>query len=419
MADAPTVRTVHAELDRLVRRERGRLVADLVARLGSRNLALAEDVAQDALVAAMATWPYRGLPDNPGAWLSRVARNKAIDRFRRERREAPYDEQFDERPAPGAQDLFAARIADPELRLIILCCNDSLGEMDQLALTLKIVSGFTAREVASGFLVSEAAMAQRLARAKRRLRPQKDELGDAPDRAQIRARLATVLKVVYLMFSLGYAPRSGDTSIRKDVAREALRLARELADHRLTATPDAQALAALLCFQASRLDAREDTDGNVILLRDQDHSRWDHGLIRDGLAYLTASRAADAVSRYHLEAGIAATHAAAQSWQDCDWAAINTYYAELLKLTDSPVIAVNACVARAMHGDAETALKELDELSREPVLEEYAPYFVARAEVLCQLHRDGDAMTEFERAIDCGASAPVLRHLEQRLASCV
>lgn len=411
------------QLDLLVRRERGRLVADLVAYLGGANLALAEDVAQDALVAAMATWPYRGMPDKPGAWLARVARNKAIDRIRRKRKEAAYSEEQDRREAADTDNLFAARVADPELRLIILCCNDSINEMDQLALTLKVVSGFTAREIASVFLLGETAIAQRLARAKRKLRrthaSSDDGVDIPPSRFEIGARLGTVLKVVYLMFSLGYAPRSGTALVRRDIALEAVRIAREIADNKTTARPEAKALAALLCFQASRFDAREDADGAIVLLRDQARTSWDQSLIRNGLSYLAESKSASVVSRYHLEAGIAAAHAAAPSWHSCNWHAIVNCYERLQQIVDSPVVAVNACVAKAMVGDAATALELLDSLAEEPILENYAPYFVARAEVLCQLDRDAEAMSDFERAIGCGASAPVLRHLEQRLASCV
>ena len=419
-----TEEDVRRTRDRLVRRERGRLIADLVAYLGAANIELAEDVAQDALVAAMSTWPYRGMPDKPAAWLGRVARNKAIDRLRRTRRESPYLEERDTREGAPVDNLFAARIVDPELRLIILCCNADIGEMDRLAMTLRIVSGFTAREIASVFLSRESAVAQRLARAKRKLREVEASAGDrgladAPSRFEIPAKLGTVLKVVYLMFSLGYAPRSGATAVRKDVALEALRLAREIAGHAEISLPESKALAALLCFQASRLDAREDAAGNIVLLRDQTRADWDRSLIRDGLVYLSEARSTTQISRYHLEAGIAAAHAAAPSWQACDWQAIARCYDRLQEIVDSPVVAVNASVARAMLGDAEEALGILESLADEPLLANYAPYYVARAEVLCQLGRDADATSSFERAIACGASAPVLRHLEQRLASCV
>lgn len=414
---------IHGQLDVLVRRERGRLIADLVSYLGPTRLSLAEDVAQDAIVAALQTWPYRGLPDRPGAWLARVARNKAIDRLRRENRETSYSDALDRRRSPDSDNLFAAHIADPELRLIVLCCNDALTELDQVALTLKAVSGFTAREISGLFLMKEAAMGQRLARAKRKLRDvhTNSSLGidTAPSRFKLGQRLGAILKAVYLMFSLGYAPRAGTEVVRRDVAMEAVRIARELAYGKATATPDASALAALLCFQASRLDARSTADGALVLLRHQERSLWNQDLIREGLSLLQKARVADRVSRYHIEAGIAATHAAAPSWQACDWQAIVRLYERLGTIVDSPIVSINAAVARAMAGEADDALATLNEFGQQPALSNYAPYYVARAEVLCQLGRDAEAMSDFERALTCEVSAPVLQHLEQRLASCV
>lgn len=306
------------ELDLTVRRERGRLVADLVRRLGGHNLALAEDVAQEALLKALSTWPYRGMPDHPRAWLATVARNLAIDRLRRESREL----ELGDEPVPASgPDMTAldAAVADPELRLVFLCCHPVLSELERLTLTLKLVSGFTARDIARVFLAEEATIGQRIARAKRKLREVGDDLASPPSRSGIASRLASALKVVYLMFSLGYAPRSGERLVLRDVAMEAVRLARELADDALTGTPEAKALAALLCLQASRLDAREDSDGRLVLFADQDRTRWDAALLRDGFIYLSTARTGDALSRYHLEAGIAATYAAAGAGGHCDW----------------------------------------------------------------------------------------------------
>ncbi|MEM7502942.1 MAG: sigma-70 family RNA polymerase sigma factor [Pseudomonadota bacterium] len=414
---------IRRQLDVLVRRERGRLIADLVAYLGPARLNLAEDVAQDAIVAALQTWPYRGLPDKPSAWLARVARNKAIDRLRRENRETPYLDTLDRRESAETDNLFAARVEDPELRLIVLCCNDELAELDQVALTLKAVSGFTAREISGLFLMKEAAMGQRLARAKRKLRDvhasSTHGIDAAPSRFRLSQRLRAILKAVYLMFSLGYAPPAGGDVVRRDVAMEAVRIARELAYSKATAAPDALALAALLCLQASRLDARSTPDGALVLLRHQERSRWNQDLIREGLTLLRKAQNTDRVSRYHIEAGIAAVHAASPSWAACDWHAIVRLYDQLGAIADSPIVAINAAVARAMAGNAEEALETLNELQRQPALARYAPYYIARAEVLCQLGHDAEAMGDFEKALECDVSTPVLQHLEQRLASCV
>ena len=407
-----------AELDRLVRRERGRLVADLAARLGPDKLDLAEDVAQDALIAAMATWPYRGTPDNPGAWLKTVARNKAWDTLRRRRREAALVDD------PATQDdavdgVFTATVEDPELRLILLCCHDALSETEQLTLTLKLVSGFTAREIGEALLASEAAIGQRIARTKRKLKTQGATLADAPSRFGIGERLQTTLKVVYLMFSLGYAPRSGDQLLRHDVIDESLRIARELAGNRLTGQPDAHALAALLCFQSSRLAAREDADGRIVLLADQDRSLWDRALIDEGLAYLKASQQARVLSRYHLEAGIASLYATAPSWEDCDWASIRRLYTQLAASTDSPVISINASVARAMSGEPAEALNELETLAASRTVRNYAPYHLALAEAHRLLGDDRAARDCYAQALSAGVAAPVQTLIEERLSSCL
>lgn len=403
-----TIETIHAELDRISRRERGRLIAGLVRRLGPENMELAEDVAQEALISALSLWPYQGMPDRPAAWLATVARNRAIDRLRRENREITLD-------AGGepTQDhtIVDSTIEDDELRMIFLCCHAPLGVADRVALTLKMVSGFTAREVAAVLLIKEGTLGQRLARAKRRMRDEGPQLEEALSKFAIRSNLDTVLKVIYLLFDLGYAPRHGELAVRTDVALEALRLAREVADSDLTCTPDALALTALLCFQASRLHARADPAGDIVLLRDQDRSAWDQELIGMGLAYLEAARQGDRVSRYHLEAGIAAAHAAAPSFEQCNWRAIVSLYTRLEQLTDSPVVSVNACVARAMAGDPRIALDQLNAIDTRGELGGFPALYLARSEVLRILDRPRDAKADIRRAIELGHSIPVERHL--------
>lgn len=407
-----------AVLDRVVRRERGRLIADLVRQLGNRNFALAEDVAQEALIRAMSTWPYRGMPDNPSAWLARVARNLALDHLRRQRHEAGEPKRASITRDSGSA-VFEAQVNDPELRLILLCCHNELSELERLTLTLRLACGFTTREIAGVFLAGGSAIGQRIARAKRTLRLLGNDLDALPMRAGIRSRLPTALKVIYLMFSLGYSPLSGERSVRLDVAREAIRLAGELAANEITGTAESQALAALLCFQGSRLPARETADGEVLRLCEQDRGHWDRALVERGFRYLVASRSAKRLSRYHIEAGIAATHAAAIDTGICDWGSIVAQYAQLERMLRSPVVAINASVAIAMAGDPDTGLKKLDSLRDIESLKHYAPYFIARAEIMRLLDRNDDATDCYARAMDCRASAPVIRHLEKRLASCL
>ncbi len=403
------------QLDVLVRREYGRLIAQLVAHLGGSQLQLAEDVAQEALVKAMAVWPYQGMPDHPRAWLARVARNRAIDRLRRENRETSFEEASEPRAVEPPDTLFASRISDPELRLMLLCCHPVLSETDRLALTLRIVLGFTAAEIASVLLNSQAALAQRLARAQRKLKQQGAEVDAMLSVFEIRRRSDTLLKITYLAFSLAYAPRSGAELVRQDIALEAVRLARELASHELTRSPQANALAALLCFQASRLEARQNTDGTLILLRDQNRSQWNQPLIAAGFGHLQASQAGSGLSRYHLEAGIASVHVAAASWEECDWALMVKQYEQLQAVHNSPVVTINACVARAMAGQAAVALAQLEKLEGQPELRDYAPYHIARAEILSQLGQPGAARECLKKALACSTSDPVRRHLQLQM----
>lgn len=428
MAEVISEDIIRHQLERLARRERGRLVADLVARLGPARLEMAEDVVQDAVIAAMASWPYKGMPEKPAAWLSRVARNKAFDRLRREGRERPLPDDGEPRIEVGntSSDIghgryFGARVEDPELKLIFLCCQQDIGEEDRLMLTLKVVSGFTAKDLAALFLKKDAAVGQRLARAKRVLRQQAKAGGEVDtglSRFTVKDRLPTVLKVLYLMFSLGYAPRRGDSLILRDVAEEALRLAMLVADAKETTSAAAQALAALLCLQASRFDARVGKDGELMLLRDQNRALWDRTLIKRGLAYLKVAQQADTLSRYHLEAGVAAVHATAPHFDNTDWAAILSMYGTLEAMTGSPIVVLNACVAEAFAGRPEAAFIKLEALAGRERLNDYAPYHIAQAEILRILKRPEAAAGCYRAALACGSSAPVVAHLKDRLAAC-
>ncbi|WP_262694342.1 RNA polymerase sigma factor [Kordiimonas aquimaris] len=435
---------VGAQLERMARTQRRRLVADLVTKLGVKRLEMAEDVVQDAVIAAMQSWPFKGMPDSPAAWLNRVARNKAYDRLRREGREQSITNDDESEHDPRQHDdavmsqvadhmhgqFYGAQVNDPELKLIFLCCHDSLVEEDRLMLTLKVVSGFTARDIAAVFLKKEAAVGQRLARAKRKLRALDGE-GTSHDlndlsRFAVQARLNTVLKVIYLMFALGYAPRRGEALIQQDVALEALRLAEVLAGARETVQPAVHALAALLNLQASRFAARtgpdtanNDMSGRLVLLRDQNRALWDTELIKRGMVHLAMAQAGDALSRYHLEAGIAAAHATAKHFGETDWTGICALYVRLEAMTNSPVVAVNACVAQAFAGTPEKAFLKLEALAGAERLSDYAPYHIARGELLRMLSRPIDAAESFQAAIVCAASAPVIAHLQDRLASCV
>lgn len=402
-------------LDRVMRQERGRLLAGLVSRFGAAAVELAEDAVQDAFLDALETWAYRGLPDNPGAMLMQVASRRLIDRLRRQGREEGYDEAADRRLAEVDDRVLRADVADPELRLMVLCCHPDLTETERLTLTLKLVSGFTAREIAAVLLATEAAIGQRVARALRTLRDAARVSVEGPVTVfELNARMPSVLKSIYLLFSIGFAPRTGTRLWLEEICVEAVRLAGLLADGTATRSPQCLALAALLCLQCARLPGRSDRDGRLVLLKNQDRSAWNRSLIDRGFAYLRAARDADAPGPYHIEAAIAAAHAAAPSWEHTDWRAIEALYAALEALTRSPVVAVNACVARAMAGDPQGALDRLDGLCRDARLADRFPVHLARAEVLSVLGRSGEAEGAFTMALAAGYADPVRRHVEAR-----
>ncbi len=405
---------VHQVLDRLIRRQRGRLMAGLVARFGPSGLDLAEDVTQDAILDALASWSHQGIPDNPGAWLNRVARNKAIDRLRREGRETAWEETVDGTTGPTDGQVHTADIPDPELRLIVLCCDPRLSPIEQSTLTLKLAGGFTAREIASVFLAREATVGQRLARIKRKLKSTGLPFTPPMSLFDLKARLDAIYRTIYLLFSIGYAPRTGDRLILGDLCREALRLAELLVTRKATTRPDGQALAALLCFQTSRLTARINDTGGPILFKDQNRTRWDASLIRRGVRYLAKARKTERPSTYHLEAAIAAAYATAPSFETTDWPAICTLYSALEAQTHSPIVAIHACVAKAHGGARAEALQRLEELAADPMLDGYGPLHLARGEILVMVGRRPEAAAAFERAASETFSVPVQRFLQRR-----
>ena len=410
-------------LDRLSRTERRRLVASLFARLGPRHLDLAEDVVQEAITSAMLTWPYRGIPENPTAWLSRVAGNKAIDILRKRGREVEGGNAEEtsalansSNPAHGeAETVIEVRVTDPALRLIFLCCHDALSQRDQLMMTLRISSGFTAREIARLFLMTENAVAQRLARARRTLADLEGDLAEAPSRFQLEERRQVVLKTIYLMFSAAYMPGCEKTSLQFDMAAEALRLARLVADDPESRDGSAGALVALLCFQLGRFTTRVNAEGGLCLLKDQDRGRWDRSLFHLGTEYLLLAKVSELPGRYHIEAAIAALHAGAANWAETDWQAIRKLYDQLTKIVQSPVAGIGRAVAMANCGAVEEGLEALQELRVHGQMANYVPWHLARAEIMTLSGEIEGATTALQEAEQLATSPAVLDHIETRL----
>ena len=356
--------------EHLFRREAGRLVSILTRLFGVQNLALAEDVVQDAFCHALETWKFYGVPKNPSAWLMTTAKRRALDLLWRQetaRRFAPEVARLMESEwtlAPVVDEAFdASGITDVQLRMMFSCIHPRLTEETQVALVLHLLCGFGMRETAAAFLKSPATMQKRLVRAKKTLAGSRELFDLAGDR-DVTARLRAVLRVLYLLFNEGYHGASPESSVRKELCDEALRLVDLLLEKELTATAEARALAALMCFNASRLPARTDAAGDFILLFDQDRSLWDAALIDKGRRQLELAATGSELTAYHVQAAIAALHADARRAEDTDWDAIASLYQTLMGIQPSPVVALNRSVAIAQRDGPARGLKEVRKQAR-------------------------------------------------------
>lgn len=408
---------IHKLLDETVRRERGWLISSLVSKLGPAKVDLAEDVAQDAIVKALATWPFKGVPDNPRAWLRRVAGNAAIDRVRRSAREFGVDEDWDF--GASDEDIITPSLSDPERDLMVLCCDPAIAPQDQLFLALKTVCGFTAAETAALFFMTEFALSQRLARAKRKLKAQSGELARYPTRFALKDRLPRLLKIIYLMFAWGYLPRRGNDLFREDLCREAIRLSEGLLAQTDGEAAGHHALHALLLFQMARLPARAGLDGQLLTLEDQDRSLWNREMIFDATQQLEAAQSSTDLTRYHLEAGIASLHARANTWAQTNWTAIARLYELLDTHAPSLAVTVNWAVSLMLMGAIEDAETRLDAAATSPGAAVFTGYHLARAK-LATLKGDSDrAQAALEAAKNCQTSTPVGAHIERELGLAV
>jgi RNA polymerase sigma-70 factor, ECF subfamily len=391
----------HRAIEAVWRIESARLIAGL-ARL-TKDVGRAEDLAQDALVAALETWPAKGIPEKPGAWLMATAKRRAIDEFRRgkriERKHVELGRELETAPG-GGPDLDAAlddSVGDDLLSLIFIACHPVLPTESRVTLTLRLLGGLTTAEIARAFLTSEPTIAQRIVRAKRALAEARAPF-EVPRGAAFTERLGAVLEVVYLVFNEGYAATAGERWMRPELCEEALRLGRILAGL-VPNEPEAHGLVALMEIQASRLAARVGPAGEPLLLADQNRARWDQMLIGRGLAALArAEQLGGGRGPYALQAAIAACHARAPSIEATDWARIASLYAILAEVTPSPVVELNRAMAVAMAEGPAAGLAIMDTLRDEPALRAYAPLPGARADLLEKLGRKSEARAEYERA---------------------
>ena len=410
--------------EHLFRREAGRLVAVLTRLFGIHNLALAEDVVQDAFCRALETWKFHGVPQNPSAWLLTTAKHRALDVLRREgtaRRFAPELGRFLESEwtlAPVVDEVFAAGgISDVQLRMMFSCIHPRLPEETQLAVVLHLLCGFGVEETAAAFLKDRAAIAKRLTRAKKTLAESR-QLFELAGPADVAARLPAVLRSLYLLFNEGYHGASAETAVRAELCHAALRLIKLLLENPLTSTPAAHALAALLNLLAARLPGRVDAAGNLIVLIDQDRSLWDVALIAEGRQQLELSATGSELTSYHVEAAIAGMHADARSAAETDWDGIVSLYGTLMTMQPSPLVALNRAVAIAQRDGPARGLEEIGKIEDRSRLARYPFYFTAIGKFETRLGHEARARRSFETALQLARNPAERRFLQERVRSC-
>jgi RNA polymerase sigma-70 factor, ECF subfamily len=418
LSDRTSSGAAHQLVDRLFREEQGRAVATLIRVLGDFDLA--EEAVQDAFITALETWPARGLPDNPGAWITTTARNRAIDRLRRRSRLREKIEELGREATEAALQSIdpepaedAMHIADDRLRLIFTCCHPALAMDARVALTLRTLGGLTTPEIARAFLLPEPTLAQRLVRAKRKIRAAGIPYRVPPPEL-LPERLDGVLRVLYLVFNEGYSATSGDSLVRRELSAEAIRLAR-VVDQLLPGEPEVLGLLSLMLLHDARREARVSAEGALILLEDQDRSRWDRQRISEGLALVRHALELGRPGPYQVQAAIAALHDEAPTADDTDWGQIVDLYRALSSMTPSPVVELNLAVAVAMADGPAMGLAMMDGIAASGELDRYPYLHAARADLLRRLRRWSEAGIAYRRARELTTNGAERDFLDRRL----
>lgn len=408
--------------EHLFRHEWAKLVAILTRIFGIARIDLAEDVVQEALLKALHTWPFYGVPKNPAAWLTQTAKNLALDTIRREKtfrtKEPDIIASFEGSSAdPGAGESlrFDNEIKDDQLRMMFACCHPIIPQESQVALALRTLCGFSSAEISKAFLTNEPAIEKRLVRARQKIREDRIAF-EIPAGQELSRRLDAVLQTLYLLFNEGYKASSGEKLIREELCREAIRLTAHLVEHPAGNQPRTHALLALMLLNAARLSARTDTEGNILRLKEQDRSAWDQPMIARGMFHLAQSATGDAITEYHLQAGIAACHCAASDYQSTDWLRILALYDQLVHLDASPVVALNRAVAVANVHGPKAGLRAVQAIQHGGQLDSYYLFHAVLGEFQAQLKNFEAATNHVQKALQLTDLKSERAFLTKRLA---
>lgn len=413
---------IESTVDHLFRHQSGKMVAVLARIFGSHNLELAEDVVQETLLAALEQWKIKGMPDDPQSWLFIVAKNKALNLIKKQRSNVLFgDDQTSVLLSSGytIETTFnklvdETLIKDDQLRMMFACCHPGISGENQIALILKTLCGFSTAEIAKAFITSEDTISKRLYRTKEFFRNEKIALV-IPSLDEIEMRTGAVLNAIYLLFNEGYNSTHSEDLIRRDLIEEAVTLCKLLTENEHTQLPEVNALMALICFHASRIDSRLSPEGEIILLADQDRKKWNKTLIREATNYLDISASGEEISSYHIEAAIAFEHCTATNFETTNWRKILEYYEILCGISPSPITHLNKSVAVMQVNGPEAALRDLNTIPEKEKLENYYLYYSLLGEIYHQLKNIPEAKAHFEKALMLTASEPEKRMLLQKI----
>jgi RNA polymerase sigma factor (sigma-70 family) len=420
---APAPDKVNNVLEHLFRHEAGKMVSTLARTFGVAHLKLAEDVVQEALAKALQTWPYYGIPQNPAAWITQVSKNLAIDVIRREkvfRNKEIAISRFMNQSSTGSNNqdsgIFDGGFRDDSLWMMFMCCHPLVPQESQVALALKNLCGFSPGEIARAFLTSEAAIAKRLTRAKQKIREASIPF-ELPAGEELSERLDGVLKTLYLLFNEGYKASGGKNLIREELCHEAIRLGLLLTEHPAGNRPRSHALLALMLLNGARLRSRVDIGGNILRLKEQDRSRWDQAMIAKGLYHLMRATEGDEISEYHIQAGIAACHCAATDYESTDWLRILSLYDLLIKMDDSPVVALNRAVALANVHGPKAGIEAVEGIRNREQLKSYYLLYAVLGEFESLLSNRQAAINYFRKSLELVTIKSEMKFLSKRLSA--